>query len=68
MSIVLDDFCLHKDLPENSTSIHLFSSSGGFQAHRGRARRGAILDRFLLHAVILEMPGRSYRLKNRGDA
>jgi DNA replication protein DnaC len=29
---------------------------------------GAILDRFLHHAVILEMPGRSYRLKDRGEA
>ena len=27
---------------------------------------GAILDRFLHHAAILEMPGRSYRLKDRG--
>lgn len=27
---------------------------------------GAILDRFLHHAEIIEMPGRSYRLKDRG--
>jgi DNA replication protein DnaC len=29
---------------------------------------GAILDRFLHHAVILEMPGRSYRLRDRSRA
>ena len=29
---------------------------------------GAILDRFLHHAEILNMPGRSYRLKDRGNA
>lgn len=29
---------------------------------------GAILDRFLHHATIIEMPGRSYRLKNRAAA
>lgn len=28
---------------------------------------GAILDRFLHHAVILNMPGHSYRLKDRGN-
>jgi len=29
---------------------------------------GAILDRFLHHATIIEMPGRSYRLKDRASA
>lgn len=28
---------------------------------------GAILDRFLHHATIIEMPGRSYRLKDRAN-
>lgn len=29
---------------------------------------GAILDRFLHHATVIEMPGRSYRLKDRASA
>lgn len=29
---------------------------------------GAILDRFLHHATVIEMPGRSYRLKDRAKA
>jgi len=29
---------------------------------------GAILDRFLHHATVIEMPGRSYRLKDRANA
>jgi DNA replication protein DnaC len=37
----------------------------GAQRHRGR--RGAILDRFLHHAEVIRLQGRSYRMHNRRE-
>ena len=38
------------------------------QAYRRRARRTAILDRFLHHAELIQIKGKSYRLKNAAKA